>query len=146
MTTIYSLQKKLLGRALAAEHIAIDALLGELRDAVDAGDWRIVDAQWSGLEARLDAHLHFEEKIVLPRFAAVGAQEKKETDALLTEHAQIREQLEQLGLQIELQHASALWLVGEFIQHLRDHARREDNLLYPWLDAITEDARVETNP
>lgn len=146
MTTSQTLNKKLLGRALAAEHFAIDALLTELHEAVEARDWREVDARWEAFTARLLDHLDFEEETLLPRFAAAGPQESTEAEALLNEHDRLRQELENLGVDIEVEHGAALPKVADFLVELRAHAKREDALFYPWLDTRAEPTRPEVTP
>jgi hypothetical protein len=52
---------------------------------------------------------------------------------LLDEHAQIREKLTELGIDLEL-HCLGADRVKSFVDGLRAHAAREERLLYSWAD------------
>lgn len=55
---------------------------------------------------------------------------------LLAEHAELRKALETLAIHIEL-HAVPERDAQELIARLREHGKREDLILYPWLERNT---------
>lgn len=52
---------------------------------------------------------------------------------MLAEHAAFRKTLDELGVGVDL-HAVKLDVAQEFVNALRAHARREDQLLYRWAE------------
>lgn len=102
-------------------------LLGRLVDAVAC---RSADARriWDELEDSLRSHMEAEERYVLPSFART---DRDEALALVRDHNRIREQLLEIGIAIDLHEAGP---ATRFVQLLRDHAAREDKLLYRWAD------------
>lgn len=117
-----------LGQRLTREHQELDALYEDLANRVHCGDAATIDEAWGPMEARLRAHMDFEERELLPRFgelAPVTAQQ------IVGEHAQIRSALSEMGVAIEL-HALREEAVTDFLALLRAHGRREDETLYRW--------------
>lgn len=98
-----------------------------LLDAIAAGS---PDAHriWDELEQSLRSHMETEERYVLPAFARF---DRDEALAIVREHGVLREQLLDVGIAIDLHEAAS---PTRFIQLVRDHAAREDQLLYRWAD------------
>jgi len=119
-------------------HEHLNELFGRLLDALasDAPDAR---ALWTELDHGLLAHMEAEERFVLPAFAQIDRQEAL---ALLHEHGQIREQLLELGVAVDL-HCIRLEQSRAFIATLRAHADREAKLLYRWADARLDATLIE---
>ena len=101
----------------------LDRVLDSMR--VEAPDLR---ALWTELEHGLLAHMEAEERFILPAFARVDGAEAL---ALLREHGALREHLLELGVSIDL-HCATFARSREFVDTLRRHAGREENLLYRW--------------
>lgn len=110
-------------------HARLEMQFERLLDAMAAGS---PDARelWTELDHGLLAHMEAEERYVLPAFANVDASAARE---LLADHAEIRAQLLELGVAMDL-HRLRFETSQEFIRILRSHAAREDNLLYRWAD------------
>lgn len=104
-----------------------DDLFGRLQDAIAS---RTPDAHqiWHELEDSLRSHMDAEERYVLPAFART---DRDEALALVREHSRIREQLLEVGIAIDLHEAG---LPNKFVDLVREHAAREDKLLYRWAD------------
>lgn len=122
---------------MSSNHARLETLFEQLLDAMAAGS---PDARelWTELDHGLLAHMEAEERYVLPAFAAVDTTAARE---ILGEHAEIRAQLLELGVAMDL-HRLRFDTSREFIRLLRSHAAREDNLLYRWADARL-DARLQ---
>jgi hypothetical protein len=120
-----------IGERLNHEHQVLDGLYEEVANRVHCGDTAALDASWSALEARLLAHLEFEESHLLLGFELVAP---AEAARLSEEHRQIRRALGEIGVAIEL-HTVREDHVEEFLGLLRAHAAREEALLYPWARA-----------
>jgi hypothetical protein len=87
-----------------------------------------VRALWDELDHGLLSHMDAEERFVLPVFAHV---DRDEALALIREHGLIREQLLELGVAVDL-HYIRFERSQEFIEMLRHHAGREENVMYHW--------------
>ena len=126
---------------------SIDAMLGEdharLERAFDAmltgaerGDWDDLRRRWPSFSRELTRHMDAEEIRIISGF---GREHPREARTLLDDHARMRAQLTDLGLELELGDASIERAQG-FMIDLREHAAREDAVLYPWaargLDAL----------
>ena len=120
-------------------HARLEQQFDSLLDAMAAGS---PDARtlWTELDHGLLAHMEAEERYVIPAFATVDRAAARE---LLDEHAQIRAQLLELGVAMDLHHLR-FETSQEFIRILRSHAAREDNLLYRWADTRL-DAQLQSS-
>lgn len=119
------------GELLRRDHARLDALFTELLDQFEEGNQHDVRAAWVEFDDGLTAHLDLEERVILPLFAQV---DRAEAEALRAEHVRIRQLLAELGVGVDL-HLVRLDLAREFIDALRAHARREDQLLYRWAES-----------
>jgi polyisoprenoid-binding protein YceI len=95
------------------------------RQRNDRADLR---SEWASFECQLLAHLHAEEVSVFPAFVQSHAQEAQQ---LLDEHARIREQLTELGVELDL-HCLGADRVDGFAASLRAHAAAEEETLGRW--------------
>jgi hemerythrin-like domain-containing protein len=117
-----------LRNAMLSEHASMERRLERLVASAHMNDWERLRAAWSELEQDLRAHLQGEEEFMLPKFErcdAAGASHIRD------EHGQIREQLEALGVELDL-HALRDATVEKFVARLREHAAREEQALYAW--------------
>jgi hemerythrin-like domain-containing protein len=104
--------------------------------AANAAD---ISAAWTKFERDLRAHLEAEERFVLPAFARA---DRTEAVAVLREHGEIREQLLEIGVEIDL-HCIRLDRSNAFVEMLRTHAAREEQLMYRWADTQLDITLVE---
>jgi hypothetical protein len=89
--------------------------------------------RWQALDSHVLAHLDAE-RYVFDMIACIDAREAAE---LMREHDEIRRRLVELGVDLDLHclHGDA---VHSFVDMLRAHAGREDNLLVRWADERLE--------
>ena len=127
---------------LTRDHARLEQLFEDLRTAFDADAPRDAARLWGELDQGLGAHMDFEERHVLPAFRAV---DRCEADDLLREHELIRRRLIELGVGVDL-HLLRVEVVADFIALLRAHARREDALLYRWLERELPEAAQSLFP
>jgi hemerythrin superfamily protein len=113
---------------LTQEHRHVEALLERMSDSVRIGDPRALCEAWNRFDKELNEHMRFEEEELLPRFAEVDPPEAR---ALLAEHQELRRLLGELGVGVEL-HSLRADVVEQLFARLRAHAKREDQILYPW--------------
>lgn len=124
-TTLYAYMVK--------SHQYLDDLYAELLDALAANAPDLCEV-WTKFEHALLSHMEAEERFVLPSFAKV---DRPEAVALIRDHGAFREQLLELGVAVDL-HAIRYERSREFVDRLRAHGAREDNLLYRWADQHLE--------
>jgi hypothetical protein len=120
------------------DHERLDRLFGRLLDALESNAPDVRDL-WTELDDGLLAHMEAEERFMLPSFARI---DREEAVALARAHGRIREQLLELGVALDL-HCLRLEQARDFIQTLRAHAEREDNLLYRWADARLDPSLID---
>jgi len=111
---------------LSAEHAALNRLFHDVLEAFQADARADAVRLWNLFDRRLQAHMAIEERHLLPVLEQVDA---PEAAALRREHDKLRSRLLQLGIGVDL-HITRDKQVGEFIEELEAHARREDALLY----------------
>jgi len=119
-----------LGELMAAEHVHLHQLFKRVGEAFCRGARDEAARLWDEFDTGLDHHLALEEELIFPRCAEHHG---REVAMLLADHAQLREQLVELGVGVDL-HLTRAAAVLKFIHTLEDHARREDAMLYRWAE------------
>ena len=115
---------------LAGDHHRLDSALQAIVTRAYGGDFQQLGAEWSAFQEALLGHLEAEEKHLIP---ALARDRPAEAQVLLDDHARIRVQLLQLGFDLDL-HCLRAATVDAFVDALRTHAHREENIFYPWVD------------
>jgi hemerythrin-like domain-containing protein len=113
---------------LARHHAELDTRIGALLTKADSGDSHELCEEWSRFEHEVLRHFDLEEREVIPRFKR---DHTEDAEVLLQEHATLRRDLLALGIGADL-HCLRAEAVRAFLDDLRGHAAREDQLLYPW--------------
>jgi hemerythrin superfamily protein len=113
---------------MAEDHAHLEILFDAMVREARCDDPPALRARWARFEAELTDHLNLEESQILPAFATEYPGEAR---AILEEHGRIRSLLNDLGVELEL-HCLRSERVSTFIDYLREHAHREEKLLYPW--------------
>lgn len=122
---------------LLDDHVELDALFSKLMDAFNANAREDTQSLWTDLERRLERHFAVEERYLFPKFSALDA---TETRALQDDHSRLRRRLGELGAGVDLKLVRAE-VARDFIDTLRAHATRENELLYRWArEALAADA------
>jgi hemerythrin len=117
-----------LRQAMMADHTEIATMFDDLVLAFRSGNRDEAAAMFRELERRLEDHLATEDELLLP---SLRHADPAEAAALADEHRRIRARLLELGVGVDLHLTRATW-VEQFVDLLRSHARREDELLYRW--------------
>ena len=115
---------------LAGDHHRLDRAFERIVTRAQGGDFQQIEAEWSTFQNALLDHLDAEERHLLP---ALAKDRPAEAQALYDDHARIRVRLLQLGLDLDL-HCLSAERVEAFVEALRAHAHREENVFYPWVD------------
>jgi hemerythrin superfamily protein len=119
-------------RELAREHTDLAATLAELSTAASRGDPRALQELWGPFERELLRHLDLEEQSVLP---LVEPAHPEAVAKLLSEHDVIRSVVSEIGVCCDL-HAVRKDSIEALVRMLDDHAKREDETVYRWVDEI----------
>ena len=120
-----------LKQRLSADHAELAQQLQALARSVAANDPACDLSQcWADFEASLRDHLDTEERVIFP---VVASAHRAEVEELRSEHQLIRRTLTELGLAVEL-HTLRKAAVDELIAFLNQHAARESDSLYEWLE------------
>ncbi len=119
---------------LASHHVRLHALFEDLLRRLALDDRDETRAAWNEFERALVAHLDAEESLMLPAFAAA---QPEEAAAIRAEHEKIRAKLLELGVAVDLHYIRAD-VAADFVRMLREHAAREDSLMYRWAEAHLE--------
>lgn len=114
---------------LRNDHDRLERLYRSLMAAFEGGDRPECERIWTQLERGVLEHLETEEEHILPEFRRV---DYAETLALLGEHEQVRANLADLGVGIDL-HLVRADVAKRFVDDLLSHAARENRLMYRWL-------------
>jgi hypothetical protein len=115
---------------LAGDHDRLDRIFQTIVTRAYGGDFQQLEAEWFAFQEALLGHLDAEERNVIP---ALARDRPREAQTLLDDHRLIRLQLLQLGIDLDL-HCLRADRVDAFVEALRAHAHREENIFYPWAD------------
>jgi len=110
----------------------MDAVFAALLGAIKANDRERMGPLWTTFDNLLCRHMDLEETSLLPALAKGNPPEAR---ALLDEHRTFRRQLTELGTAIDL-HTIRYEEAQRLVEALREHASREDDLLYRWADEV----------
>jgi hemerythrin-like domain-containing protein len=113
---------------LTEHHQRLERRFEELVERLRAGDPIALREEWFVFETDLLDHLAEEELEVLPDFQRLHPEE---AEAIRAEHEGIRQALFEMSINLDL-HLLRAETVEAFVAKLRDHARREEAVLYPW--------------
>jgi|SRR6188508_3279055 hypothetical protein len=121
-----------LGSVLAGDHDRLDRSFQAIVTSANGGNFQQLETEWLTFQAELLAHLDAEEKHLIP---VLAKDRPAAAETLLREHAQIRGQLLELGVDLDLHYLRAE-RVEAFVDALRAHAHREEEMFYPWSDSL----------
>lgn len=125
---------------LTRDHQRLDALFERLLSAFHANARSELCPLWAEFDSRLRAHIAIEEEHILPEFARIDPNEAR---AIAEEHVQIRRLLSELDIAVDL-HLVREPAIESLIALLREHARREDALMYRWAASHLEPVKQRT--
>jgi hemerythrin-like domain-containing protein len=115
---------------LAGDHHRLERAFQAIVTPAYGGAIPQLEREWAAFQDALLGHLEAEEKHLIP---ALARDRPVEAQTLLDDHARIRVQLLQLGFDLDL-HCLRADTVESFVDALRTHAHREENIFYPWVD------------
>jgi len=115
---------------LAGDHHRLDRAFDAVVMRAQGGDFQQLAGEWLAFQGALLEHLDAEEKHLIP---ALAKDRPGAAQTLLDEHADIRIKLLQLGVDLDL-HCLRAERIEAFVEAMRAHAHREENIFYPWVD------------
>jgi polyisoprenoid-binding protein YceI len=121
---------------LSQDHERLERQFQSIVAEASADDPIALREAWRAFEGELLRHFEDEEVHILPAFAQ---QRPVDAQTLLDEHERIRASLIRLGVDLDL-HCLPAERIADFVASLRAHARREDEVLYPWAAHRLSDA------
>ena len=113
---------------LGEDHARLERVFDAMLAGAERGDWDDLRRRWPFFGRELTRHMDAEEIRIISGF---GREHPREARSLLDDHARIRAQLTELGMELETGNVSIERAHG-FMIDLREHAAREDAVLYPW--------------
>jgi iron-sulfur cluster repair protein YtfE (RIC family) len=119
------------------DHHACDALHRQAVACVVEDDWRTATEAFGQFRARFEQHLGREELTVFPHLERAFGGAVGPTSAMRAEHAQQRGLIALMADAVDA-HAAADYLdLADTLRALmRQHAQREESLLYPMIDRL----------
>ena len=138
--------------SVLSEHIDLEYLFEKHQRALVSRDIAESLAAIQAFERGLLQHIAFEDDVLLPLYAAKGAEEGGTLSIFHAEHRKLREMAEDLVRQsLALERSSdLLGSILEILDHealfkglFSHHAVREENLLFPALEARTTQGERE---
>lgn len=136
MTTTDPTSSESIRERLSADHVRLDALFEDVMRRLSLNDRDETRAAWNEFERGLSEHLEAEDTLILPAFAVEHPDEAK---TVRDEHEAIRAKLLDLGVAVDL-HIIRAEVAADFIRALREHANREDAMMYRWAQHHLENA------
>jgi regulator of cell morphogenesis and NO signaling len=131
------------GEVLTSEHDRLDAAAATAFAAVRAGGSEIALRQLAVFRRSLERHLCFEEEVLLPVFEVrTGLPHGGPTSLIRTEHQQMRGLLDEIAQRLAGRR-EALEEIERLQTTIRDHHRKEELILYPWIDRLLTEAEAD---
>lgn len=138
MTTTSPVRVSSLRDHMRADHAELEILFERLVATFQAGDRDQAAQMFREFERRLETHLALEDDHLVP---ALAATDRGEAEAIAADHRRLRARVTELGVGVDL-HLTRATAVADLVDELRNHASREDAVLYRWADeALDEPTR-----
>jgi hypothetical protein len=116
---------------LAEHHDELERLCREIEVGIHADDPRDLVQRYRAFEKAVTDHLAAEEEEIL---AAYGDYDQRDAFSIRGEHAALRGQLAETGVEVEL-HAVRAATLRKLLDALRAHSLHEERGMYPWAQA-----------
>ncbi len=131
-----------IGRVLRSDHDRLDGLLEAYRDSASSPS-AIRTTLWTPFANGLRSHIRFEEAALFPMYLDAGGSEPM-VSLMLDEHRRILELLEAMDRRLTGDRPETGDLEEALLNVLWAHDAREEEQLYPWIDAnVPPERRLE---
>lgn len=123
---------------LSSDHRRLDLLLDNLRKAIEQQRPKeYIQSVFSLFQRGMLRHMHWEESVLFPIYDEQVTKTHASTDILKAEHKELATMLEELEDSIE--EGMSLEYVKGLEHFVYSHHLREEEILYPVIDAMTQD-------
>lgn len=119
---------------MSSDHNRLDALFRRFQETRRAGP-EAAGGIFADFRSGLLRHIAWEEELLFPRFEdRTGMLHAGPTVVMRMEHRRIKEFLEGIGARLAAGDARTGEQEGGLVAVLSEHNRKEEAVLYPWLD------------
>lgn len=122
-----------LSQYFTRDHRNCDAQWAEVEAAIDGGEAGNIASAWSRFEQSMRTHMQKEEDVLFPAVeAAMGMTGGGPTEAMRSEHAQMRGLLDQMAQAFARGDRDELLDQGDtLLMLIQQHNQKEEHVLYP---------------
>ena len=120
---------------LVADHRHCDGLFATAEDAAQRTDWAACRERFDAFRAAMLQHFEIEENVLFPAFEQATGMTMGPTAMMRSEHAQMRDLLNNMGEVIAAgRRDDYLGLSETLLLYMQQHNLKEENVLYPMAD------------
>lgn len=128
---------KQLTAPLVADHRHCDGLFATAEDAAQRSDWAACREQFTAFRAAMLRHFEVEENVLFPAFEQATGMTMGPTAMMRSEHAQMRDLLNNLAAVIAAgRRDDYLGMSETLLLYMQQHNLKEENVLYPMTDQV----------
>ncbi|MBI1990651.1 MAG: hemerythrin domain-containing protein [Betaproteobacteria bacterium] len=122
---------------LVADHRHCDGLFATAEDAAQRTDWAACRERFDAFRAAMLQHFEIEENVLFPAFEQATGMTMGPTATMRSEHAQMRDLLENMTAVIAAgRRDDYLGLSETLLLYMQQHNLKEENVLYPMSDQV----------
>jgi len=122
---------------LVADHRHCDGLFATAEDAAQRTDWAACRERFDAFRAAMLQHFEIEENVLFPAFEQATGMTMGPTAMMRSEHAQMRDLLENMTAVIAAgRRDDYLGLSETLLLYMQQHNLKEENVLYPMSDQV----------
>ena len=120
---------------LVADHRHCDGLFATAEDAAQRTDWAACRERFDAFRAAMLQHFEIEENVLFPAFEQATGMTMGPTAMMRSEHAQMRDLLNNMGEVIAAgRRDDYLGMSETLLLYMQQHNLKEENVLYPMAD------------
>ena len=122
---------------LVADHRHCDGLFATAEDAAQRTDWAACRERFDAFRAAMLQHFEIEENVLFPAFEQATGMTMGPTAMMRSEHAQMRDLLENMTAVIAAgRRDDYLGMSETLLLYMQQHNLKEENVLYPMSDQV----------
>lgn len=120
---------------MGSDHRACDDLFASAEAAVARKNWDSARSLFERFQTAMAHHFSMEEDVLFPAFESRTGMNMGPTEVMRTEHAQMRDLLQDMARAVADTHHSRYLGLSETLNMLmQQHNLKEENMLYPMAD------------
>jgi iron-sulfur cluster repair protein YtfE (RIC family) len=129
---------------LGSDHRLCDELFASAKAAVTQRDWDSARGRFDHFHAAMQRHLAREENVLFPAFEARTANTMGPTQVMRMEHGRMRRLMQDMArATADEDHSRYLCLAATLQMLLQQHNLKEEELLFPMIDLMLDDAHAD---